>query len=139
MFNSATEPQAMHRPRAGVIISQLRQRLANWRGIRLGFGEFASVPLRFRCEPHRDERADSSPAKLPRACGLRSPANLELNRLKKASAIGISSMSSLCSRYPVFNMPAYKAIPVPGSDSFLMAHLQRLMGYTIAPGLNRII
>jgi hypothetical protein len=37
MFNTAVEPQAMHRDWAGVIISQSRQRLASFRGTRLTF------------------------------------------------------------------------------------------------------
>jgi hypothetical protein len=43
-FNKATEPQALHRPRVGVIISQSRQRLASCKGTKLEPDGFICVP-----------------------------------------------------------------------------------------------
>src|ERR1700685_3937457 len=43
-FNRATEPQAVHRPQVGVIISQSRQRLASCKGTKLEPGKFIYIP-----------------------------------------------------------------------------------------------
>jgi hypothetical protein len=42
-FNRATDPQAMHLPQVGVIISQSRQRLASCKGTTLELDEFICV------------------------------------------------------------------------------------------------
>lgn len=78
----------MHLVWAGVIISQSRQRLASCRGIRLCSGEFVAVPPRLRGADWRQEPAGSSLARLQTPCGPMSPANLELKRLSKSSAVG---------------------------------------------------